>query len=322
MPRSKRNPSFWRKHRVLVTGGSGFLGTHVLSALHDRHAPWVFAPSSRDYDLRDINAIRRMLHRFKPTLIIHLAAKCGGIGANELRQSRGTFFYDNAIMGLQLMEASRQEGIQKFVQVGTVCAYPGSTPVPFKEADLWNGYPEPTNAPYGLAKKMLLVQAQAYRDQYDFNAVYLLPANLYGPYDHFDLQTSHVIPALIRKVHEAKTRDFPYIRVWGTGKATREFLYAKDAAEGILTASERYNGRDPVNLGTSHSTSIKSLVHLICRLMKYQGKIHWETDRPDGQLRRQLDISRAKTFGFTASTTLEKGLRETIDWYITHTPPR
>jgi len=309
--------SFWPEQRVLVTGGAGFLGSFVVDKLRSVGAKDISVPRSKDVDLRHAPAIEELLARTKPTLIIHLAAVCGGIGANQVNGAR--FFYDNAIMGIQLIELARQAGVQKFVQVGTVCAYPGETPVPFKEKNLWNGYPEPTNAPYGLAKKMLLVQAQAYRDHYQFDAIYLLPANLYGPRDHFDLETSHVIPALIRKIDEAKRAGNPSFEVWGSGKASREFLYAGDAAEGIVLAAEKYNGRDPVNLGTGSSVTIRELVHLLCKLMDYHGTVHWNKKRPDGQMRRRLDVSRArKAFGFQAKTRLEDGLRRTIAWYQEH----
>jgi GDP-L-fucose synthase len=306
----------WPEQTVVVTGGAGFLGSFVVDALKSRGCGKIIVPRSNDYDLREATSITRLLTESKPTLIIHLAALCGGIGANERNGAR--FFYDNAIMGIQLMELARRQGIKRYVQVGTVCAYPGVTPVPFKEDHLWNGYPEPTNAPYGLAKKMLLVQAQAYRRDYpDFDVIYLLPANLYGPRDHFDLENSHVIPALIRKIHEAITAGHAPIEVWGSGKASREFLYAGDAAEGIILAAEKYSAGDPVNLGTGSSITIKDLVGLLCKLMGYKGKILWNKSRPDGQMKRQLDITRArKAFGFRARTSLRTGLQRTIEWYL------
>ena len=308
----------WPDQRVVVTGGAGFLGTFVVEALKARGCGTVIVPRSRDYDLREAPIIQRLLSESNPTMIIHLAAQCGGIGANQRNGAR--FFYDNAVMGIQLMELARRNGIKRYVQVGTVCAYPGKTPVPFKEDTLWNGYPEPTNAPYGLAKKMLLVQAQAYRRDYpDFNVIYLLPANMYGPGDHFDLEDSHVIPALIRKIHEARSADHPSIDVWGSGKASREFLYAGDAAEGIVRAAERYSAGEPVNLGTGSSITIKDLVSLLCNLMGYKGKIVWNKSRPDGQMKRQLDVTRArKAFGFRAATPLRLGLKKTIEWYLAH----
>ena len=306
---------FWSDQRVLVTGASGFLGSFLLEVLERRKPECIIAPRSSEYDLRDPDAIERLLCRHRPNLIIHLAAVCGGIGANQA--SPGQFFYDNAVMGIHLMEAARQHGVQKFVQVGTVCAYPKFTPTPFKEDDLWDGYPEETNAPYGLAKKMLLVQAQAYRQQYGFNAIYLLPANLYGPRDHFDLEKSHVIPALIRKILEAKEQNLPTVEAWGTGKPTREFLYARDAAEGILLAAERYDQGEPVNLGTGQEISIRELVTLTAKLVGYKGKIIWNRSKPDGQPKRRLDIQRAsRTFGFKSKVSLKIGLQKTIEWYL------
>ncbi len=263
--------SFWSRQRVLVTGGAGFLGSFVVEKLREKSCQDISVPRSKEYDLRLAPAIEQLLQKTKPTLIIHLAAVCGGIGANQAEPGR--FFYDNAIMGIQLMDTARRYGVAKFVQVGTVCAYPKNTNAPFNEMDLWNGYPEETNAPYGLAKKMLLVQAQAYRQQYGFNAIYLLPANLYGPRDNFDLQTSHVIPAIIRKCLEAQARHTPEIVVWGSGKPTREFLYVEDAAEGILLAAERYNQPDPVNLGSGEEIQIRELVEKICRMNGFAGQI-------------------------------------------------
>ena len=290
------------------------MGSFVVEKLQERGCPYIFVPRSRDYDLRDLGAIRRMLKDAKPDIVIHLAARVGGIGANRTHPAE--FFYDNLIMGVQLFHESWRFGVEKFVAIGTVCAYPKHTPVPFKEEDLWNGYPEETNAPYGLAKKMLLVQSQAYRQQYGVNSIFLLPVNLYGPRDNFDLETSHVIPALIRKCIEAKERGDDHIVVWGTGKPTREFLYVEDAAEGILLATERYNESEPVNLGSGIEISIKDLVHLIARLTGFKGKIVWDTSKPDGQPRRCLDTSKAeRLFGFKAKTPFEEGLRKTIEWY-------
>jgi GDP-L-fucose synthase len=305
---------FWGDKRVVVTGGGGFLGSFVVEALRERGCPAPFVPRSREYDLRKDTDITRMLDAARPDLIIHLAAVVGGIGAN--RDNPGRFFYDNLIMGAQLVEAARVHGVAKFVAIGTVCSYPKFAPVPFREEDLWNGYPEETNAPYGLAKKMLLVQSQAYREQYGFNSIFLLPVNLYGPRDNFDPSSSHVIPALIRKCLEAAETGAPEIVVWGTGSATREFLYVGDAAEAIVLAAERYDGSEPVNLGTSNETSIKELVTLIARHTGFNGRIVWDTSKPDGQPRRMLDTSRAaKYFGFVAKTSFEEGLRQTIDWY-------
>jgi len=324
---------FWQNKRVLVTGGAGFLGSFVVEKLQERGCKDVFVSRSKDYDLVEMEAVKRLYNDANPDIVIHLAAKVGGIGAN--RANPGKFFYDNLMMGVQMMEAGRQVGIEKFVAIGTICAYPKFTPVPFKEEDLWNGYPEETNAPYGLAKKMLLVQAQAYRQQYGFNAIYLLPVNLYGPKDNFDLESSHVIPALIKKIFDAMyepdkpdrtdKQDKPDklnkldkpITVWGTGKATREFLYVEDAAEGIILAAERYNKPDPVNLGVGFEISIKDLVELISKLTGFKGKIVWDTTKPDGQPKRMLDTTRAfKEFGFKAKVGLEEGLKKTIEWYL------
>jgi GDP-L-fucose synthase len=328
---------FFQKRRVLVTGGAGFLGSFVMEKLQERGCKEVFVPRSKDYDLVEMEAIKRLYHDAKPDIVIHLAARVGGIGAN--RANPGKFFYDNLMMGAQLMEVGRQVGIEKFLAIGTVCAYPKFTPVPFNEENLWNGYPEETNAPYGLAKKMLLVQAKAYRQQYDFNAIYLLPVNLYGPRDNFDPESSHVIPALIRKCLEAQravgSKEYglstdktansvlptshspPAVVVWGTGKPTREFIYVEDAAEGILLAAEKYNKPDPVNLGAGFEISIKDLVELIAKLTNFKGEIIWDTSKPDGQPRRMLDVSRAKKeFGFKAKTAFEEGLKKTIDWYV------
>ena len=307
--------SFGSAKSVLVTGGAGFLGTHVVQKLRDRGLSRVFVPRSAKFDLREKEAILRALEWAKPDIVIHLAAVVGGIGAN--RANPGKFFYDNAIMGIQLMEQARLAGVQKFVAVGTVCAYPKHTPVPFREDDLWNGYPEETNAPYGLAKKMLLVQTQAYREQYGLNAIYLLPVNLYGPGDNFDEASSHVIPALIKKCIAAREEGASHSVAWGTGNASREFLYVEDAAEGIVLAAERYNGNEPVNLGAGREISIRDLVQTIARMCDFGGQIRWDSSQPDGQPRRMLDASRAKElFGFEARTDFEDGLRRTIQWYF------
>lgn len=306
--------SFWAGRRVTVTGGAGFLGSYVVERLRGQGCREIFVPRSRDYNLVDGAGVRKLFDDTRPDLVIHLAAHVGGIGAN--RAYPGAFFYDNLMMGAQLMEEARRRGLGKFVAVGTVCAYPKLTPVPFREEDLWNGYPEETNAPYGLAKKMLLVQAQAYRQQYGFNGIFLLPANLYGPGDHIDLETSHVIPALVRKCVEARECKDNQIAVWGDGSPTREFLYVEDAAEAIIFAAERYDGPDPVNIGSGIEISIKDLVHLIVRLTGFGGDIVWDTTKPNGQPRRSLDTSRAeRLFGFKARTPFEDGLRRTVAWY-------
>ena len=305
---------FWPGKRVVVTGGAGFLGACVVEALVDRGCPPPFVPRSREYDLRREADIVGMLEAARPDVVIHLAAVVGGIGAN--RENPGRFFYDNLMMGAQLIEQARLHGVAKLVAVGTVCSYPKFAPVPFREEDLWNGYPEETNAPYGLAKKMLLVQSQAYRQQYGFNSIFLLPVNLYGPGDNFDPKTSHVIPALIKKCVDASEAGLDEIVVWGTGSATREFLYVEDAAEAIVRAAERYNGAEPVNLGAGLEISIRDLVELIAKLTRFEGRIVWDTSKPDGQPRRMLDTSRAATsFGFVAKTSFEEGLRRTIDSY-------
>jgi GDP-L-fucose synthase len=276
----------------------------------------IFVPRSHDYDLIEKADVVRMLNDSRPDLVIHLAAVVGGIGHNQ--KNPGKFFYDNLMMGVQLIEQSRLGGVKKFLATGTVCAYPKFTPVPFKEDDLWNGYPEETNAPYGLAKKMMLVQSQAYREQYGFNSIFILPANLYGPGDNFDLETSHVIPALIRKCVEARRTAAEYIEVWGSGSATREFLYVEDCAEGIVKAAALYNDGDPVNLGNGREITIRDLVEIIARQAGFEGEIRWQSDKPDGQPRRQLDTTRAfERFGFRAQTSLAEGLRQTIDWYET-----
>ena len=306
--------SFWTDKRVVVTGGAGFLGSGVVQVLRQRGCPSPFVPRSHEYDLRKESDIIHMLKDARPELIIHLAAAVGGIGAN--RENPGRFFYDNVMMGVQLIEQARLAGVSKLVTIGTVCSYPKFAAVPFREEDLWSGYPEETNAPYGLAKKMLLVQAQAYRTQYGLNAIHLLPVNLYGPGDNFDPQTSHVIPALIKKCVDAVEGGAPEISVWGTGGATREFLYVDDAAEGIVLAAERYEDAEPVNLGAGQEISIRDLVALIARLTGFTGRIVWDATKPDGQPRRMLDTSRATTsFGFVAKTSFEEGLHRTIAWY-------
>jgi GDP-L-fucose synthase len=302
-----------RSTRITVTGGAGFVGSHVVSRLRDKGAD-VFVARSRDYDLVSGEAVRRLYRDAQPQMVIHLAAQVGGIGAN--RENPGRFFYDNIMMGVQLMEEGRRTGLEKFVAVGTVCAYPKFTPVPFREDDLWMGYPEETNAPYGLAKKMLLVQAQAYREQYGFNAIYLLPVNLYGPRDSFDPAKSHVIPALIKKCCDAIDRGDTEIEVWGTGAASREFLYVDDCARAIVLAAERYEKPDPVNIGAGCEITIRDLVHLIAKLTGFRGTIRWDSSKPDGQPRRCLDVSRAeREFGFRAETSFEEGLRRTIEWH-------
>lgn len=306
--------SFWSTKRTLITGGAGFLGSFIVEKLQTRGCQHLFVPRRKDYDLTQIEAVRRLYREARPDIVIHLAAVVGGIGANRLNP--GKYFYENAIMGLQMMEEARLNKVEKFVATGTICAYPKFTPVPFREKDLWNGYPEETNAPYGLAKKMMLVQSQAYREQYGFNSIFLLPVNLYGPRDNFDLESSHVIPALIRKCLESKETRAEHLVAWGDGSPTREFLYVEDAAEGILLATELYNSSDPVNLGAGHEISIKDLVEMVARLTGYEGQIKWDTTRPNGQPRRALDTSKAeKFFGFKAEMPLEEGLRKTIDWY-------
>jgi GDP-L-fucose synthase len=318
--------TFWKNKRVIVTGGAGFLGSHLVKKLQARGVGEIFVPLIEEYDLTDVNEIRRVFDRTMgssslppanpqlKTIVIHLAALAGGIGANRSRPA--DFFYINLMMGVQLIHEAWKRGVEKFVATGTICAYPKYTPVPFLEENLWNGYPEETNAPYGLAKKMLLVQAQAYREQYGFNAIYPLPVNLYGPRDNFDLQTSHVIPAIIRKCIEAGERGENEIVLWGDGSPTREFLYVEDAAEGILLATERYNRSEPFNLGSGMEISIKDLSELIARLAGFSGRFVWDTNKPNGQPRRALDVSRAeKYFGFRAKMPFEEGLRRTIEWY-------
>lgn len=306
---------YWQDKKVIVTGGAGFLGKSVVDLLNRKGCKDIFIPRAKEYDLRKASAIKRMLKTAKPDMIIHLAAVVGGIGANK--ENPGSFFYDNLIMGVELMEQARRFGIEKLVAIGTICAYPKFTKVPFKEEDLWAGYPEETNAPYGLAKKMLLVQSQAYRQQYHFNSIYLLPVNLYGPNDNFFPQySSHVIPAVIKKCFDAKKDKKKSITVWGTGQPTREFLYVDDAARGIVLAAEKYNESEPVNIGSGFEISIKKLVNTIVDLTGFEGKVIWDTSQPDGQPRRLLDVSRAqKEFGFKAEVSLEEGLRTTIKWY-------
>jgi GDP-L-fucose synthase len=306
--------SFIKGRRIVVTGGAGFLGEPLCRELKKHEAGDIFVPRSGNYDLRDRVAVRRLFQVARPEVVIHLAAVVGGIGAN--RANPGRFFFDNAIMGLQLMEEARLHGVAKFVGIGTICSYPKHTPVPFKEDDLWNGYPEETNAPYGLAKKLLLVQAQAYRQQYGFNAITLLPVNLYGPRDNFDPASSHVIPALIRKVIEARDAGQDHIEVWGTGKASREFLHVADAARAIALATEHYDDPDPVNIGSGQEITIRKLAEMICEFCAFKGELRWDTTKPDGQPRRCLDTSRARqAFGFEATTSLRDGMIETIAWY-------
>jgi GDP-L-fucose synthase len=308
------DPKFWQNKRICVTGGAGFLGSFVLDALKLRGATNIFVPHIEEYDLVNPQDIQRMLDRSKPDIIIHLAALAGGIGANRARPA--DFFYINLMMGVQLIHEAWMRNVEKFVAIGTVCAYPKFTPIPFREEYLWEGYPEETNAPYGLAKKMLLVQAQAYREQYGFNAIFLLPVNLYGPKDNFNLETSHVIPALVRKCIEAEDRGDNEVVLWGDGSPTREFLYAGDAADGILTATEFYNGIEPVNIGSGQEISIKNLAEMIARLTGFKGKLVWDTSKPNGQPRRALDSIRAfNYFGWQAHTGFEEGLRQTIAWY-------
>jgi GDP-L-fucose synthase len=306
---------FWKDKRVCVTGGAGFLGSFVIEQLRQRGAKDIYVPTVEEYDLVKLADIQRMYDIARPDLVIHLAALAGGIGANRARPA--DFFYVNLMMGVQLMHEAWKRGVGKFVAIGTICAYPKFTPLPFREENLWGGYPEETNAPYGLAKKMLLVQAQAYREQYGFNAIYLLPVNLYGPRDNFNLETSHVIPAQIRKCIEAREQGAAQVSLWGDGSPTREFLYVEDAARGILLAAERYNGSEPANLGSGFEISIKKLAETIAKLTGFDGEIVWDISKPNGQPRRALDVSRAEEFfGFRAQMPFEEGLRRTIDWYL------
>lgn len=305
--------------RVVVTGGAGFLGRFIVDRLRVLPDVEVFVPRSADYNLIEAADIKRLFAETRPDLVIHLAAVVGGIGANQ--KNPGKFFYENLMMGVQLIEQARLHEVRKFVATGTVCAYPKFTPTPFREDDLWNGYPEETNAPYGLAKKMMLVQSQSYREQYDFNSIFLLPANLYGPGDNFDLESSHVIPALIRKCIEARDARQTFVEAWGTGNASREFLYVSDCAEGILRASAQYDESEPVNIGSGSEVKIAELLQMIARLTRFEGEIRWQSDKPDGQPRRRLDVSRAfDKFGFQSHTSLEEGLRRTIEWYETQGP--
>lgn len=312
---SDHTHDFWDGRTVMVTGGAGFLGSHLVENLKSRSdSVEIFVPRSDDYDFREKTDIRRAFEDSNADTVIHLAATVGGIGANK--ENPGRYFYDNAVMGIELIEQARQYDVGKFTILGTICAYPNHTPVPFSEEDLWNGYPEETNAPYGIAKKALLTQSRAYRKQWGFNSIYLLPVNLYGPRDDFDLETSHVIPAIIRKCVEARERGDDSITAWGTGEPTREFLYVKDAAEGILDATERYDSSEPVNLGSGEEISIQELVETIVEETDFEGAVDWDTSKPDGQPRRKLDTTRAKRrFDWEASTEFPDGLRETIEWY-------
>ncbi|MBS0153163.1 MAG: GDP-L-fucose synthase [Nitrospira sp.] len=306
--------SFWSDKRVVVTGGAGFLGSFVVDQLRAKGCQQLVVPRSQEYDLVEMDAVKKLYHDTRPDVVIHLAARVGGIGANQANPGR--FFYDNLMMGTQLIEIGRQEGLKKFIATGTICAYPKFAPIPFKEDDIWNGYPEETNAPYGLAKKMMLAQSQAYRDQYGFNSIVLFPVNLYGPRDNFDLQTSHVIPALIRKCVSAKEEGRTAITLWGDGAPTREFLYVEDAAEGIVLAAEHYDGSLPVNLGTGEEISIRDLAKLIAEEVGFAGQIQWDATKPNGQPRRCLDVSRAKQlFGFQAKHGLRDGVKKTVQWF-------
>ncbi len=307
--------SWWSTRRVVVTGGRGFLGRRVVAQLQEKRPAAIFTFASKDYDLTRQNDVARLFADHHPDVVIHLAARVGGIGAN--RANPGRFFYDNAIMGIEMMEQARRSGVEKFVQLGTVCAYPKFASAPFTEDAIWNGYPEETNAPYGIAKKALLVQAQAYRAQYGLNAIFLIPTNLYGPGDNFDLDSSHVIPALIRRCVEARAIGSPTVVVWGTGRATREFLFVDDAARAIVLATERYDGAEPVNIGSGEEISIRELVDRIVAETGYQGRVEWDTSKPDGQPRRRLDVERARReFGFEASVPFADGLRRTVQWYL------
>ena len=306
--------SFWPGRRVLVTGGRGFLGRHLVGRLERERPAAIAAPGAAEYDLRDPRAAERCLADLRPDVVIHAAASVGGIGANRLHP--GKFFYDNAMMGLNLIEAARRAGVERFVALGTVCAYPSETPVPFREDAIWDGYPEATNAPYGLAKKMLLVQLQSYREEYGFRGIYLIPVNLYGPGDHFDLESSHVIPAMIRKFDEAKAKGVSEVVLWGDGSPTREFLHVADAAEAIVLAVERYDGAEPVNVGSGQEIAIRDLAAAVAKAVGYAGRIVWDPTRPNGQMRRRLDTSRARErFGFEAQISLEDGLAETVAWW-------
>jgi len=312
-------PIHWPTERVVVTGGAGFVGSFVLEELRRRGATEIVVPRSKDYDLVQMDAVKALYRDARPTLVLHLAARVGGIGAN--RDNPGKFFYDNLMMGVQLIEVGRQVGLRKLVALGTICAYPKFCPVPFREEDLWNGYPEETNAPYGIAKKALLVQSEAYRAQYGMNSVVLFPVNLYGPRDNFDPRTSHVIPALVRKCVEARERGDGKIVVWGTGAASREFLHARDAASGILDAAERYDKSEAVNLGAGFEITIRDLVPLVARLCRFEGEIEWDHSKPDGQPRRMLDTSKAlREFGWKARIGFEEGLKETVAWFEAHRP--
>jgi len=306
---------FWKDRRVCVTGGAGFLGSYVVENLRQKDAKDIFIPKIEDFDLVQNEDVQRLLAEANPDIIIHLAANVGGIGANRARPAE--FFYDNLMMGAQLIHESWKSGVEKIVTIGTVCAYPKFTPVPFREETLWDGYHEETNAPYGLAKKMMLVQSQAYRDQYGYNSIFLIPVNLYGPGDNFNLETSHVIPALIRKCVDAQVKNAPSIEVWGDGSPTREFLYVEDAAEGILSAAEHYNSSDPINLGSGREISIRDLAELIKELTGYQGELKWDTSKPNGQPRRALNTDKAEEkFGFKAKTPFGEGLQKTVQWYL------
>jgi GDP-L-fucose synthase len=305
--------------KIIVTGGSGFLGLKVVAQLKASGYKSVFVPRSKEYDLTEQAAVRKLMRDVHPQVIIHLAATVGGIGAN--RANPGKFCYDNMMMGAMLMEEARLAAVDKFVCIGTICSYPKFANIPFKEEELWSGYPEETNAPYGLAKKLLLVQGQAFRQQYGFNAIYLLPVNLYGPGDNFDLESSHVVPAMIRKCVDAKQKDLPFIELWGDGSPTREFLYVDDAARGIVLAAEKYNGSEPINLGAGAEISIKDLAAIIKKAVGYQGEIRWDTSKPNGQPRRMLDVSRAKKeFGFEAQVPFEEGLKRSVEWYVAQSP--